>query len=336
MISWRAGPASIRQGPRHAVGAAGLRRASIPLPEAPTCIRVWRLPRARPAEAGWRVPPRAALVAEPYHAMLQIAYELLKEGKYDEAKPYAEQAAQLAPNLFAAHQRWDGSGPDRRCRQGHRLAGDGPRLAPDSPRCVLAGPRLCQAGRADEAARERRSRQLDKARARPSAPIVGGETDERPRRTDARAPPGRASLLVQCARSAFASRRSRSLALIARYFSRSATASGTRLCRPRSWPGGSTGSGLAGSSSRPSSARLGSRFLPAFRHMIAARLELRAARKLGRGEHAVGGLLHAAVQLADRGQRQERVRFSPAPARSRAGIGLRAFQPSSSGTRTRL
>ena len=38
-----------------------------------------------------------------YYAMLQIAYELLKEGKYDEAKPYAEQATQLSPNLFAAH-----------------------------------------------------------------------------------------------------------------------------------------------------------------------------------------------------------------------------------------
>ena len=120
-----------------------------------------------------------------HHAMLQIAYELLKEGKYDEARPYAEQAAQLAPNLFAAHHalgriQFQTGDVDKAIDSLETAR----RLAPDSPEVRFSLARAyAKAGRAEEAARERAEFiKLDKARrtARSGPQSVGGEADEPP------------------------------------------------------------------------------------------------------------------------------------------------------------
>jgi tetratricopeptide (TPR) repeat protein len=113
------------------------------------------------------------------HAMLQIAYELIKQGKAEEAKPYAEQATQLAPNLFAAHNALGrallDTGDVERAIQ-HLEAGR--KLAPESPEVRFSLARAyARAGRADDAARERAEfLRLDKQRraARPSPPPIGG------------------------------------------------------------------------------------------------------------------------------------------------------------------
>jgi len=120
-----------------------------------------------------------------YHAMLQIAYELLKEGKYDEARPYAEQATQLAPNLFAAHHalgriQFQTGDVDKAIDSLETAR----RLAPDSPEVRFSLARAyAKAGRAEEAVRERAEFvKLDKARrtARSGPQSVGGEADEPP------------------------------------------------------------------------------------------------------------------------------------------------------------
>jgi tetratricopeptide (TPR) repeat protein len=48
---------------------------------------------------------RRVLAMQPNHvsAMLQIAFQLIKEGRYDEALPDAERAVQLEPQFFATH-----------------------------------------------------------------------------------------------------------------------------------------------------------------------------------------------------------------------------------------
>jgi tetratricopeptide (TPR) repeat protein len=125
---------------------------------------------------------RRELRSSPSHhyAMLQIAYELLKEGKYEEAKPYAEQAAQLAPNLFAAHHALGRvlfqTGEVDKAIDSLETAR---RLAPDSPEVRFSLARAyAKAGRAEEAARERAEFvKLDKARrtARSGPQSVGGE-----------------------------------------------------------------------------------------------------------------------------------------------------------------
>jgi len=120
-----------------------------------------------------------------YHAMLQVAYELLKEGKYEEAKPYAEQATQLAPNLFAAHHALGRiqfqTGEVDKAIDSLETAR---RLAPDSPEVRFSLARAyAKAGRAEEAARERAEFiKLDKARrtARSGPQSVGGDPDEPP------------------------------------------------------------------------------------------------------------------------------------------------------------
>jgi tetratricopeptide (TPR) repeat protein len=120
-----------------------------------------------------------------YSAMLQIAYELLKEGKYGEAKPYAEQATQLAPNLFAAHHALGRSqfqtGEVDKAIDSLETAR---RLAPDSPEVRFSLARAyAKAGRTEDAARERAEFvKLDKARrtARSGPQSVGGEADEPP------------------------------------------------------------------------------------------------------------------------------------------------------------
>ncbi|HVD77403.1 MAG TPA: tetratricopeptide repeat protein [Vicinamibacteria bacterium] len=104
-----------------------------------------------------------------HHAMLQIAYELMKEGKYEEARPYAEKAVDLAPNLFVAHHalgriQFQTGDVDKAIDSLETAR----RLAPDSPEVRFSLARAyAKAGRAEEAARERAEFvKLDKARSK--------------------------------------------------------------------------------------------------------------------------------------------------------------------------
>ena len=118
-----------------------------------------------------------------YHAMLQIAYELLKEGRYEEAKPYALKAVELAPGLFAAR---NGLGRvlletgevDRAIQE----LETGVKLAPDSPELRFALARAyTKVGRSDDAARERAAFvKLERARRteRSGPQSVGGKEDQ--------------------------------------------------------------------------------------------------------------------------------------------------------------
>ena len=118
-----------------------------------------------------------------YHAMLQIAYELNKEGKYEEARPHAEKAMALAPNLFAAYNAFGRvlleTGDVERAIE---VLEAGMKLAPDSPELRFSLARAyTRAGRPDDAARERAEfLRLDKARrtARSGPQSVGGTEAE--------------------------------------------------------------------------------------------------------------------------------------------------------------
>jgi tetratricopeptide (TPR) repeat protein len=119
-----------------------------------------------------------------HHAMLQIAYELIKEGKAAEALPHAEQATQLAPNLFAAHNALgrallDAGEVEKAIAAFERAMA----LAPDSPEVRFSLARAyTRAGRDEDAARERAEfLKLEKARrtARSGPQSVGG-TDAAP------------------------------------------------------------------------------------------------------------------------------------------------------------
>jgi len=117
------------------------------------------------------------------HAMLQIAYELMKQGKYAEARPHAEKARELAPNLFAAHYALGRvfleTGELEPAIQAFET---GVKLAPDSPEVRFSLARAySRAGRNEDAARERAEFvRLDRARrtARSGAQSVGGKDDE--------------------------------------------------------------------------------------------------------------------------------------------------------------
>jgi tetratricopeptide (TPR) repeat protein len=114
-----------------------------------------------------------------YSAMLQIAYELIRQGKYDEARPQAERAVELAPNLFAAHNALGRilleTGDVERAIISLETAA---RLAADSPEVHFSLARAyARAGRAEDANRERAEfLRLDKARrtARSGPESVGG------------------------------------------------------------------------------------------------------------------------------------------------------------------
>jgi tetratricopeptide (TPR) repeat protein len=117
------------------------------------------------------------------HAMLQIAYELMKQGKYDEARPQAEKARELAPNLFAAHYAMGRIQLETGDVEGAIKSFElGVKLAPDSPEVRFSLARAySRAGRAEDAARERAEFvRLDKARrtARSGAQSVGGKDGE--------------------------------------------------------------------------------------------------------------------------------------------------------------
>jgi tetratricopeptide (TPR) repeat protein len=116
------------------------------------------------------------------HAMLQIAYELMKQGKYEEARPHTEKARELAPNLFAAHyamgrvllETGDVEGAIQSFETGIKLT-------PDSPEVRFSLARAySRAGRTEDAARERAEfLRLDKERrtARSGQQSVGGKDD---------------------------------------------------------------------------------------------------------------------------------------------------------------
>ena len=125
---------------------------------------------------------RRELRASPnhYHAMLQIAYELMKQGKFDEALPLAEKAMELTPNLFAARNAMgrillETGDTDRAIRE----LETGVRLAPDSPEMRFSLARAyTKAGRNEDGARERAEfLKLDKARrtAKSGPQSVGGK-----------------------------------------------------------------------------------------------------------------------------------------------------------------
>jgi tetratricopeptide (TPR) repeat protein len=118
-----------------------------------------------------------------YHALLQIAYELLKEGKYEEARTHAEKAVELAPNLFAAHNAYGRALLETGNVEGAIQALEtGMKLAPESPEVRFALARAyTRAGRTEDAARERGEfLRLDKARrsARSGPQSVGGTEAE--------------------------------------------------------------------------------------------------------------------------------------------------------------
>ncbi|HEY8148180.1 MAG TPA: tetratricopeptide repeat protein [Vicinamibacteria bacterium] len=120
-----------------------------------------------------------------YHAMLQIAYELMKEGKFEEAKPHAEKAVELAPSLFVAHHalgriRFETGDTDQAIQSLETAM----KLAPESPEVRFSLARAyAKAGRSEDAARERAEfLRLDKARqtTRSGPESVGGRVEESP------------------------------------------------------------------------------------------------------------------------------------------------------------
>jgi tetratricopeptide (TPR) repeat protein len=130
---------------------------------------------------------RRELRASPnhVHAMLQIAYELIKQGKFEEAKPHAEKARELAPNLFAAHYALGRVFLEMgELDQAIQSFETGVKLAPDSPEVRFSLARAySRAGRAEDAARERAEFvRLDKLRrtSRSGAQSVGGKDEEPP------------------------------------------------------------------------------------------------------------------------------------------------------------
>jgi tetratricopeptide (TPR) repeat protein len=118
-----------------------------------------------------------------YHALLQITYELMKQGRYEEAKPTAQKATELAPNLFAARNAMGRilleTGETERAIQELET---GVKLAPDSPELRFSLARAyTRAGRAEDAARERAAfTKLERARrtARSGPQSVGGKEAE--------------------------------------------------------------------------------------------------------------------------------------------------------------
>jgi tetratricopeptide (TPR) repeat protein len=118
-----------------------------------------------------------------YHAMLHIAYELLKRGNYQEALPLAEKAVELAPSFFPAHNALGRAlleaGQTERAIEELEA---GVKLAPDNPELRFALARAYQrAGRNEDATRERAEfLKLDRAtRAARSGPqSVGGKPAE--------------------------------------------------------------------------------------------------------------------------------------------------------------
>jgi tetratricopeptide (TPR) repeat protein len=114
-----------------------------------------------------------------HHAMLQIAFEQLKQGEFAEAKTLAEKALELAPSLFAAHQALGRALLELGDTDGAIAALEtGAKLAPESPEVFFALARAyAKKGRSEDATRARATfLKLDTARrtARSGPQSVGG------------------------------------------------------------------------------------------------------------------------------------------------------------------
>jgi tetratricopeptide (TPR) repeat protein len=123
------------------------------------------------------------LAPNHYQAMLQIAYELHKQGKQEEARPWAEKATELAPSLFAAHNILGRILLELgETEKAIAALETGVKLAPDSPEVRFSLARAyTRAGRTEEATRERAAFvKLERARrtARSGPQSVGGKEEE--------------------------------------------------------------------------------------------------------------------------------------------------------------
>jgi tetratricopeptide (TPR) repeat protein len=117
------------------------------------------------------------------HAMLQIAFELMKQGQHAEALTLAQKAVDLDPSLFAAHQALgrallETGDVDRAIQELEA----GAKLAPSSPELFFSLARAyAKKGRTEDAARARATfLKLDTARrsARSGPQSVGGKAAE--------------------------------------------------------------------------------------------------------------------------------------------------------------
>jgi predicted Zn-dependent protease len=130
------------------------------------------------------------------HAMLQVAFELMKQGQNAEALTLAQKAVDLDPDLFAGHQALGRAlletGDVDRAIQELEI---GARQAPESPEMYFTLARAyAKKGRTEDAARARATfLKLDTARrtARSGAQSVGGKAAEGDGSTHESPPPNR-------------------------------------------------------------------------------------------------------------------------------------------------
>jgi tetratricopeptide (TPR) repeat protein len=130
---------------------------------------------------------KAELKVSPRHpwAQVQIASEYIRRGDYEAARPWAEQAVQVAPDLFAAHRAYgtvllETGDVDGAIQQFE----DGVKLAPRSPAMRFALARAYRrAGRAADADREQaefaRLDRLSRTENTGAQSVGGAETDDR-------------------------------------------------------------------------------------------------------------------------------------------------------------
>lgn len=124
---------------------------------------------------------KSELKVSPTHvpALMQIAFEYLKRNEFDAAKPFAEQAVQVSPNLFATHNALGRVLLEMgKIDEAIKELEIGAKLAPDSPEMHFALAKAYQrAGRKEDAAKERALfMQLDKQKRtmRDGSQSVGG------------------------------------------------------------------------------------------------------------------------------------------------------------------
>ena len=112
-------------------------------------------------------------------ACLEIAFELILRGEYEEARPLAEKAVELAPQLFAAHNALGRVLLDTgEVEAAIRHLEEAVRLAPESPEMHFAlGRAYARASRTEDAARAR-------------ATFAELEAERRQRQSRAATPPG--------------------------------------------------------------------------------------------------------------------------------------------------
>ncbi len=113
----------------------------------------------RSGETGGLAALRRELEVKPDNVMacLEIAFELILRGEYEEARPLAEKAVELAPQLFAAQNALGRVLVEAgELEEGILHLEEAVRLAPESPEMHFAlGRAYARAGRAEDAARAR-------------------------------------------------------------------------------------------------------------------------------------------------------------------------------------